>query len=305
MNEGRGMSLQIRLFYKKAKIPLGLHLASGQIGFSKTVRMPAKAGDSMPVLLWGKKEIQKIQRMTAKQRADHVREELLNVPCVILCDGLPFPPAVKQCARDRKIALFSTDLSKAKCKATLNRIFPSLAISQHVLSGGLLKIYGAGVLIMGDSGVGKSESALELISRGHKFISDDVVQIRKDTKGHLIGSAMPISRNFMEIRGLGIINIQKIFGKESTLSKTKIDLIIMLKRWKAGKEYDRLGLRYPENWPILGVAVPKISIPVAPGRNIAALIEVACKVHLLKQAGYHAAQEITQKLDRALASRSV
>jgi HPr kinase/phosphorylase len=183
----------------------------------------------------------------------------------------------------------------------LKKIFSAIMIPQQVLSGGLLNIFGQGILIMGDSGVGKSESALELISRGHFFISDDVVRIQKEEEGKLIGSAVPLSRNFMEIRGLGIINIQKIFGNRSTCSQTEIDLIIMLKRWESGKDYDRLGLKFPESRKILGVTVPKITIPVGPGRNIATLIEVACKVFMLKQQGYDAAKEITEKLNRAIA----
>ena len=151
--------------------------------------------------------------------------------------------------------------------------------------------------------MGKSESALELISKGHLFISDDVVQIHKDTEGNLTGLAVPLSRNFMEIRGLGIINIAKIFGKKSIRLESKIELVIMLKKWKEGKAYDRLGLKFPETQKILGVSVPKISIPVAPGRNISTLIEVACKVFLLKEEGYFAVQEISEKLERALSRR--
>jgi HPr kinase/phosphorylase len=220
-----------------------------------------------------------------------------------LTDGLSYPENIQKKAKKWRIALFVTEMSKGKSKAQMKKILSSFELPQHVLSGGLLCIFGSGVLIMGDSGIGKSESALELISRGHLFVSDDIVQIQKDKDGRLVGSAVSLSRNFMEIRGLGIINIKKIFGEKSICQKTEIDLIIMLKRWKEGKEYDRLGLKFPGNKKILGIDIPKISIPVAPGRNIATLIEVACKVFMLKQKGYHAAEEIAEKLDRALASR--
>jgi HPr kinase/phosphorylase len=303
MNEGSGDSLQVRHFYQKAKIPLELHLVLGRIGFAKIIKTSELRRDPLPVHLWGKSEIQKIERMSESQRKNFIQEQLQGMPCLILTDGLLYPRSVKQYAKERRIALFLTELSKTKSKAQLRKIFSSIAIPQHVLSGGLLIIFGQGILILGDSGVGKSESALELISRGHLFVSDDVVQIQKDADGKLVGSAVPLSRNFMEIRGLGIINIQKIFGEKSICPNTKIDLIIMLRRWKVGKEYDRLGLKFPESRQILGVDVPKISIPVAPGRNIATLIEVACKVFMLKQKGYHAASEITKRLDRALAIR--
>ena len=167
-----------------------------------------------------------------------------------------------------------------------------------IISGGLLKLYGMGVLIVGDSGIGKSESALELISRGYQFISDDVTHITKTSKGKLIGSSPNISRHFMEIRGLGIINIKEIFGNKSIRQHAEINLVICLEKWKEGKTYDRLGLKFPDDYKILDNKIPQIRIPVAPGRNIATLIEVACKVYLCREKGYHAPQEIIQKLEK-------
>ncbi|MBM3310324.1 MAG: hypothetical protein FJY80_02330 [Candidatus Aminicenantes bacterium] len=169
-----------------------------------------------------------------------------------------------------------------------------------VVSGGLLRMFGLGVLIVGDSGVGKSESALELISRGHKFVSDDVVEVRRTRGGRLVGRAPSLGRFFMEIRGLGIINIRAIFGPRATLAASSIDLVIRLKKWSRKKEYDRLGLRFPEDREVLKVRIPQLNIPVAPGRNIATLIEVACQVQHLRRRGYRAADEIVRRLDRAL-----
>lgn len=171
------------------------------------------------------------------------------------------------------------------------------------ISGGLLQIFGMGVLIIGDSSIGKSESALELISRGHRFVSDDVVQIKRKSSGKLIGTAPHIARYYMEIRGLGIINIKEIFGPQAICKQTEIDLAIKLEKWRPGKEYDRLGLKSPEYYKILGEKIRQINIPVAPGRNMATLIEVACKVHTLGERGYHAPQEIVKKLNRILSAR--
>jgi HPr kinase/phosphorylase len=169
------------------------------------------------------------------------------------------------------------------------------------LSGGFLQIFGLGVIIIGHSGIGKSESALELISRGHRFISDDVVEVRRRKDGSLIGNAPSLSRYFMEIRGLGIINIKEIFGLQAISRQSRVDLIIRLKKWQRGDEYDRLGLEFPEDFEILGVKIPQLIVPVAPGRTIALLIEIACKVHLLRKKGYHASREIVKRLDKALA----
>jgi len=173
---------------------------------------------------------------------------------------------------------------------------------QAVISGGLLQMFGLGVMITGDSGVGKSESALELIARGHRFITDDVVQVRRTAAGRIIGRAPAMSRFFMEIRGLGIINIKEIFGVASICRQTSVDLVIRLKKWHRKKEYDRLGLRFPEDYTILGERIPQLNIPVAPGRNIATLMEVACKVHLLRRRGYQASLELVSKLERALSA---
>ncbi len=173
-------------------------------------------------------------------------------------------------------------------------------VSPQMVSGGLLQVFDLGILIMGDSGVGKSETALELISRGHKFVTDDVTVLTRNSKGKILGSAPDLSKDFMEIRGLGIINIREIFGDKFILQKTTIDFIVELKEWEEGKDYDRLGLTNYGTHLLLDESVPCISIPVAPGRNMANLIEVACKVHLLKIKGYHAPKEIKDKLEKIL-----
>jgi len=181
---------------------------------------------------------------------------------------------------------------------------PKENVSQKVLPGGMLQVNGLGVMIRGDSGVGKSESALELVSRGWRFISDDVTHIKRISENKLIGTSPSVSRYFMEIRGLGIINIKQIFGSKSVCKRSKIDLVIKLKKWEQNKEYDRLGLESPGKEELLGVKIPQIIIPVAPGRNIATLIEVACKVQILREKGYHAPEEITKRIDRGLALKT-
>jgi HPr kinase/phosphorylase len=171
-----------------------------------------------------------------------------------------------------------------------------------IIPGGLLRVFGLGVLIVGDSGVGKSESALELITRGHRFISDDVTECYVEN-GRLYGLAPEVSQHFMEIRGLGIINIKEIFGAKAVSSREEIHLMIKLQRWEKGKTYDRMGLEFARDRKIADVSVPQITIPVAPGRNISTLIEVACKVYLLREAGYQAPQEIVDRLNKTLIDR--
>jgi len=180
----------------------------------------------------------------------------------------------------------------------------SEALTQVVISAGLLRIFGVGTLIIGDSGIGKSESSLELIARGHKFISDDVVEVFRDEAGRLHGRSPRLTKNFMEIRGLGIINIKEIFGSGALLEETPIDLVIRLKKWNKKMEIDRLGLKFPEDFSLAGTRIPQLHIPVAPGRNIATLIEVACRVFLLRKKGYQAAQDIVRRLDNRLAKKN-
>jgi HPr kinase/phosphorylase len=164
-----------------------------------------------------------------------------------------------------------------------------------------LYIYGLGVLIIGDSGIGKSENALELTARGHRFISDDTVVVERLPGGRLSGCPPELGRHFMEVRGLGIINIKAIFGRKAILERSPIDLVIVLRQWTRQQHSDRLGLKAPETRTILGVRLPQISLPVAPGRNMGTLIEVACRVHLLRAKGYSASREIVGRLHRVLA----
>ncbi len=303
MSEGREDSLRVKEFYQKAKSIIKIRPSAGRTGFSKRIDLSFSRDHSLPVQIWGKHEIKRIESLPLKKRKNYIKERLGKISCVILSEGLSIPETLEKHAKEEKMALFVTGFSKKVCRERVKELFTALKSVQTTFSGGLLKIFGIGLLILGDSGVGKSESALELVSRGHRFVCDDVVQIRKNEMGRIVGSAVPLSRNFMEIRGLGIINIKKIYGAESISPQANIDLVVELKRWEEGKEYDRLGLKFPESLDILGIAVPKISIPVAPGRNIATLVEVACKVFLLKKKGYLAAEEVSRKLDRALSIR--
>jgi len=269
---------------------------------SRYSRKIAKSGkDYGHVQVWGKRETQYLKNLPANKRGEFLKKKLEDGSCcIVLADNLTFLPEIRDEAKRIGVALFRSGFSRKKCQEKLKKIFASFTYEEKTISGGLLKIFESGVLILGDSGIGKSESALELITRGHRFISDDVVHIKIGPFGKLIGLAPSLSRHIMEIRGLGFINIKKIFGSKSVLSQTKIDLVINLKKWKKGREYDRIGLKFAEDYVILGERIPQINIPVAPGRNIATLIEVACRVHKLRGKGYNASVELTKKLNRAL-----
>ena len=298
-------SLRVEEFYKKTKKFLSLKEVNKAAGYSKKIGKFSSSKDSFPLQIWGKRENRILERLSARDRREFLKKKLEDNPSgIVLADNLSFFPEIKDEAKKRDLALFCSKFSRKKAQEKIKEFYLSLEAKEKSISAGLLQIFGLGVLIVGDSGIGKSESALELITRGHRFVSDDVVHLKKDTREKLIGTAPSLSRYFMEIRGLGLINIKEIFGSKIVLPKTKIDLTIRLKKWQKGKEYDRIGLTSPEDWLILGEKIPLVNIPVAPGRNIATLIEVACKVHLLSRKGYQASQELVKKLNRALTQSS-
>lgn len=298
-------SLRVEGFYRRAKELLSLKKIRKGTGYSKKLGKFSSSQEIFPVQVWGKREIHALEKLSAEGRKEFLKKKLEDNPsCIVLADNLTFFPEIENEAQKRNLALFRSEYSRGKAQERIKKFFLFLEATEKTISAGLLQIFGLGVLIMGDSGIGKSESALELITRGHRFVSDDAVHLTRNGRGKLMGRAPSLSRNLMEIRGLGLINIKEIFGSKIVLSKTKIDLAIRLKKWQPGKEYDRIGLESPEDYMILGEKIPLVNIPVGPGRNMATLIEVACKVHLLRRKGYLAAQELVKKIDRALAQSS-
>jgi HPr kinase/phosphorylase len=300
-----GYSFSVKEFYEKAKKLISLKEVSKGAGYSKKIGKFSSSQDACSVEIWGKREYLALEKLSSDGRREFLKKKLGDNPsCIVLGDNLSFFPEIKDEAKKRNLALFCSEYSQKKAQEKIKKLFLSFEAKEKTISAGLLQIFGLGVLIIGDSGIGKSESSLELITRGHRFVSDDIVHLKRDSHGKLIGMAPSLSRYFMEIRGLGIINIKEIFGTKIVLPKTKIDLAIRLKKWQQGKNYDRIGLKSPEVYAILGEKIPQVDIPVAPGRNMATLIEVACRVHLLSRMGYVATQELVNKLNRALTQSS-
>lgn len=301
MSSGKETSFQVKDFFLGTKYVLKLHPVSGRVGFSRRIELQSSRAKVTPIEVWGQKEIQNFQELTQNKRLDFLKEKMNeDTACIVLENGIDFPQEMVERAKKNRTALFLSKLSHKKCLEEIDRFLLNYDPNKVIISGGLLQVFGLGVLIIGDSGIGKSESALELVSRGFRFISDDVTQFEKTAKGKLTGKAPSLSRDFMEIRGLGIINIKEIFGPKSICPSTEVNLVVRLKKWERGKIYDRLGLTFPEDYEILGIKIPQISIPVAPGRNIATLIEVACKVQIFREKGYQASHEILKRLERAL-----
>jgi HPr kinase/phosphorylase len=196
-----------------------------------------------------------------------------------------------------RTALQSTPFIRQLATFLEERLAPR--VQRH---GVLVDVFGLGVLILGDSGIGKSECALDLIDRGHRLVADDVVEIRRisDT---LVGASPALTRYHMEVRGLGLINIEHLYGVSALRMTKSIDLVVNLERWEPGREYERLGVQ-DQRHGLLDVEVPFVAIPVAPGRNVALLVEVAARTRLLKERGVDAARSFVERFDQLLVSES-
>ena len=239
-----------------------------------------------------------------KSRKAELYEQLLSypIPCLIYSTDIYTDENILQLANEKNVPVFATEKKTSAFMAELIRwlnVELAPCISIH---GVLVDVYGVGVLIMGESGIGKSEAALELIKRGHRLVSDDVVEIKKVSDDTLVGSAPDITRHLIELRGIGIVDVKMLFGVQSVKETQTIDLVITLEDWDKNKEYDRLGLedQYTE---FLGNRVVCHSIPIRPGRNLAIIVESASVNHRQKQMGYNAAQELYNRVQRNLTKK--
>lgn len=216
------------------------------------------------------------------------------IPAIIFSRGLEVFPEVIELAKKYNRTVLKTEITTTKLVNRLINYLDYVLAPEMIVHGVLVEVYGLGILITGESGVGKSETALELIKRGHRLVADDVVEIKK-VEGELRGQSPEVVRYFMEIRGIGILDIERLYGVGAIKSEEFIDLVIELEFWDSKKEYDRLGLDevYIE---LLGEKVPKLTIPVRPGRNIAMIVEVAARNARQKMLGYNAAEELSKKI---------
>lgn len=238
-----------------------------------------------------------LEKLDPTVRYERIRAFMERKPvCIVLARDIePFSEMLDM-SREFNIPLLRTKISTnsfvSNIISTLNvELAPT--ITRH---GVLVEVYGEGVLILGDSGIGKSETAIELIKRGHRLIADDAVEISKVSEKTLVGKAPEIIRHYTELRGIGIVDIRRIFGMGAVKETEKIQLVIKLEHWIEGKSYDRMGLDN-ETFTILGIDIPSITIPVRPGRNLAVVLEIAAMNSRLKRMGYNTAEEFNKKLE--------
>lgn len=289
---------------------LSLVLVAGGEGLSREVKEPKvqKVGlgitgevDSTHdgrIQVFGETEIAWLSARTHERRAASAKELFSrDIPCLIVAGG--FQPPAEFVAESNALAipLFSSPRQTSDVFDEALRGLSRIFAEKSTIHGVLVDVLGVGVLLLGSSGVGKSECALELIVRGHRFVADDVVWLEKRSPETVLGSGSGLTRHHMEVRGLGIINIRDLFGLSSINDMKKVELVIQFEAWAPEKEYDRLGLD-DRKASILGVMVPQLLVPVSPGRDLATIVEVAVRNHLLKGQGVHSAREMVERLAR-------
>lgn len=228
-----------------------------------------------------------------KQRMDSLCTDV--TPAIILSRDMPIPQELIDASEKNGVPVLRSPLKTTRLSSRLTNFLESRLAPTTAIHGVLVDIYGVGVLITGKSGVGKSETALELVKRGHRLVADDCVEIRQEDQDTLVGNAPELIEHLLEIRGLGIINVMTLFGAGAVRSNKRITIVMNLELWEQGKQYDRLGLE-EETMKIIDTEITKLTIPVRPGRNLAVIIEVAAMNFRLKRMGLNAAEQFTNKL---------
>jgi len=249
----------------------------------------------------GGSEIGYLRKLTPRRRTAILAKLCrCRVTCFVVTKGQAPPRELLAAAEAASVPVLTTPLESTSFIKLLSAFLEERLATRLHLHSVLLDVFGLGVLILGDSGIGKSECALDLIDRGHRLVADDVVEIKR-MGDVLVGASPDLTRYHMELRGLGVLNIKDLYGVSSIRLSKRVELVILLERWEVGKEYDRLGLRN-ESFLILGAEVPLVRMPVAPGRNIALLVEVAARNQLLREGGYDAAQRFVERVDALVGS---
>ncbi|MEO8260090.1 MAG: HPr(Ser) kinase/phosphatase [Acidobacteriota bacterium] len=314
MSAAGGVTVGALINSRPEAVGLPLEILAGAAGLERRITSPyiQKTGLALAgfheylkpgrVLIFGESEIRYLESLTAPDRSAAVRLALtLDFPCVLITGGFTPPPEVVVEAGRASLPLLKTSVATPIAIGKLTSILENWLAEHTSMHGVLMDILGLGVLITGDSGIGKSECALDLIVRGHRLVADDTVDVRRRAESILVGSCPELTRHHMELRGLGLINVKDLFGIASTRTAKRVELVVRLERWDPAREYERLGLD-DEFFDILGLPVPLIRMPIAPGRNVAILVEVAARNQLLRARGHHAARELAAKLERSLRS---
>jgi HPr kinase/phosphorylase len=312
-----GVTVRGLLDSRSDALGLSVELLAGAAGLDRLITNPhpQKTGLALAgfqeylrpgrVLIFGESEIRYLENLDPVARSRTLSQALaLDFPCILITGGFQPPSEMTTEAERAGVPVLKTQVVTPTAIAKLTSMLEDSLAERTVLHAVLMDILGLGVLIAGESGIGKSECALDLIVRGHRLVADDTVEIRRRSETILIGTCPELTRHHMELRGIGLINVKDLFGIASTRSSKRVELVVHLERWDTSIEYERLGLD-DAFYEILGLRVPLIRMPVAPGRNIAILVEVAARNQLLRSRGHHAAKMLADALDRQLREAAI
>ncbi len=248
------------------------------------------------IQLIGKAETKYLNSLEPSTKRVKLQDLVDAQPVAILyTTGLPVDDALVERAKLRSVPVLRTQVTTSAIMASLISSLNTHLAPRITRHGGLVEVYGEGLLLLGDSGVGKSETAIELLKRGHRLIADDAVEIKRVSDKTLVGAAPEMIRHYVELRGIGIVDVRRLFGMGAVKDTERIDLVIQLENWVEGKMYDRLGMD-DEKMNILGIEVPSITVPVRPGRNLAVVLEIAAMNNRQKRMGYNTAEEFNKRL---------
>ena len=312
----RTSSVTVDELLRQAPEPTGLDLellgGAGGLGRSITLPYIQKTGLALAgfdaylrpgrILVFGESEIRFVEGLADTARRTSLRRTVEHdIPCILVTGGFKPPTELIEEADRAAVPVLRTGVITPIAIAKVTDWLEDRLAVREVIHGVLLDVLGLGVLVIGESGIGKSECALDLVVRGHRLVADDAVEVHRRGESIIIGRCPSLTRYHMEIRGLGLINIRDLFGVASTRSSKRVEFVVLFERWDPSREYERLGL--DEAWhEILNVKTPLVRMPVAPGRNLAILVEVAARNQLLKARGRHAARELVARLDQQLAT---
>ncbi len=298
---------------KESEYGLDLRLVAGRGGLQKKITDPCihKLGLALAgfidhvqphrIHILGNTELSYLKALPPERREEIIRKICsLEVSCFVITATQSIPKSLIRESEKVSIPLFKTGLMSHFFIERVTKFLEQRLSAATGVHGVLVDVFGVGVLILGRSGIGKSECALDLIMKGHRLVADDMVHIRKMPPSTVLGSGFDLIKHHMEVRGLGIIDIRSLFGVEAIRQRKKVELVVELVEWQA--DYDRLGLEELRH-KICGIELPMVRIPVTPGRNLATIIEVAAKNYLLKVMGYHAATELERKLTKKITSK--
>ena len=291
-------AITVRDLLTDLSLGLDLEVIQGQDSLDNEIRTPriqklgmvlaGFTGDIHPdrVQILGGSESFYLKSLNLEDRVEAIqRLKKHNICCILITRSLEVPEELIQVCREERIPLLRSSALSSISIASLSGYLEKRLAPRMTIHGVLIEIFGLGVLLMGPSGIGKSECALELVLKGHRLITDDYVELTRRGTDRLLGSGGKVLKHHMELRGLGIINVKELFGISATRVSKVVDFAVRLERWNPEADYDRLGLKQ-DAIDFLGVSMPLVTMPVAPGRNVATLVEVAARIHLLRQRGY-------------------